>query len=58
VWDLANGECVRTLTGHSSYVNAVALTPDGNTAVSASRDKTLRVWDLANGNLVTVYPLV
>ena len=27
----------------------VAVTPDGTRAVSASDDKTLRVWDLATG---------
>ena len=27
----------------------VAVTPDGTRAVSASADKTLRVWDLATG---------
>jgi small GTP-binding protein len=35
------------LTGHTAAVNAVAITPDGSRAVSASLDDTLRVWDLA-----------
>ena len=30
-------------------VNAVAVTPDGQRAVSASDDKTLKVWDLDSG---------
>ncbi len=30
-------------------VCAVAITPDGHTAVSASEDETLRVWDVATG---------
>ena len=30
-------------------MNGVAVTPDGARAVSASFDKTLRVWDLATG---------
>jgi WD40 repeat protein len=30
-------------------VNAVAVTPDGKRAVSASWDRTLRVWDLDSG---------
>ena len=28
---------------------AVAVTPDGQRAVSASDDKTLKVWDLESG---------
>ena len=28
---------------------AVAVTPDGRLAVSASEDKTLKVWDLESG---------
>ncbi|MDT9283250.1 MAG: WD40 repeat domain-containing protein, partial [Limnospira sp. PMC 1293.21] len=34
------------LTGHSRGVNAVAIAPDGYRAVSASKDKTLKLWDL------------
>jgi WD40 repeat protein len=47
VWDLATGQLERTLRGHAGQVNAVAVTPDGKTAVSAANDRTLRVWDIA-----------
>jgi len=40
---------VRTLTGHAGWVNGVVVTRDGQRAVSASEDKTLKVWDLASG---------
>jgi WD40 repeat protein len=40
---------VRILVGHSAEVDAVAMSPDGRRAVSASRDKTLKVWDLESG---------
>lgn len=43
------GSLVRTLTGHLDWVKAVAITPDGKIAVSASEDKTLKVWDLSSG---------
>jgi WD40 repeat protein len=40
---------IRTLTGHAFPVNAVAVTPDGKRAVSASGDHTLKVWKLGSG---------
>ena len=40
---------MRTLQGHTGLVNAVAVTPDGRQAISASDDRTLKVWDLASG---------
>ena len=44
------GEChLRTLSGHSDVVTAVAVTPDGQLAVSASYDRTLKVWGLGSG---------
>jgi hypothetical protein len=43
---------VRTLTGHTYFVEAVVVTADGRLAVSASADKTLKVWDLTTGQAV------
>ncbi|MGC2513114.1 MAG: hypothetical protein WA383_01235, partial [Terriglobales bacterium] len=45
----------RVLEGHTGWVYAVALTADGKRAVSGSRDKTLRVWDLKFGTCVGVF---
>ena len=42
---------LRTLAGHTGGVNAVAVTPDGRRAVSASGDQTLKVWDLESGTV-------
>jgi WD40 repeat protein len=33
----------------------VAITPDGRRAVSASFDKTLKVWDLKSGQIITTF---
>ena len=43
------GSALRTLEGHSDWVAGVAVTADGRRAVSASWDKTLKVWDLETG---------
>ncbi|MFN6481215.1 WD40 repeat domain-containing protein [Nostoc sp. DedQUE07] len=51
------GNLLRTLTGHNSPVNAVAITPDGKTAVSGSNDRTLKVWDLQTGKEMEISPL-
>ncbi len=45
----ARPQCQRTLCGHDFAVLSVAITPDGRRAISASRDGTLKVWDLASG---------
>ncbi|MEG4844216.1 AAA-like domain-containing protein, partial [Microcoleus sp. F10-C6] len=34
------------LEGHSNYVNSLAFSPDGLTLASASRDNTIKLWNL------------
>lgn len=38
--------------GHMALIRSIAFTPDGKQLVSASNDKTIRVWDLATGKTV------
>jgi WD40 repeat protein len=38
-----------TLVGHTFWVNTCAFSPDGSRIVSASDDKTLKVWDARTG---------
>jgi WD40 repeat protein len=42
------------MRGHSDRVYACAVTPDGAVAVTASRDKTARVWNMRTGRLQRV----
>ncbi len=41
-----------TLTSHAGPVWSVAISPDGQTLVSGSRDKTIKVWELSTGRLM------
>ncbi|KZF21640.1 WD40 repeat-like protein [Xylona heveae TC161] len=48
VWNMATGQSIHTLRGHTSTVRCLKMS-DANTAISGSRDTTLRIWDLVNG---------
>jgi WD40 repeat protein len=37
------------LVGHTDFVNFIAYSPDGTRIVTASKDKTARIWDAATG---------
>ncbi|OTA22160.1 hypothetical protein BTJ68_14348 [Hortaea werneckii EXF-2000] len=42
-----NGICLKTLSGHDNWIRALAFHPGGKYLLSASDDKTIRCWDLA-----------
>jgi len=44
------GVAQKRLTGHGHYVQDVAISSDGQFALSGSWDGTLRLWDLNTGN--------
>ena len=45
---------VLPLKGHIGGITSVSLRPDGSRAVSAGKDKSLRLWDLATGDCLRV----
>ncbi|CAG8445075.1 7771_t:CDS:10 [Dentiscutata erythropus] len=54
VWSLTHDEATygiprKALTGHNHFVQDVVISSDGQFALSASWDKTLRLWDLNTG---------
>jgi hypothetical protein len=56
LWDVATGSLVRSLTGHTSWINSVAFSPDGRLLASGSADSTIRLWEVATGEeLLTLY---
>jgi WD40 repeat protein len=47
--DAATKQIVRTLAGHAGPVSALALSADGARLYSGGEDKTVRVWNTADG---------
>uniref|UniRef100_A0A0W0FZI4 F-box domain-containing protein n=1 Tax=Moniliophthora roreri TaxID=221103 RepID=A0A0W0FZI4_MONRR len=46
IWSAITGECLRTLDGHDGLVRTLAFDPHTGLLVSASYDKSVRVWDV------------
>jgi WD40 repeat protein len=40
-----------TLNGHGGSITSVAFSPDGQTVVTGSLDKTVKLWSVADGTL-------
>ena len=43
------GECLKTLQGHTDWVYSVAFNPKLNSLASGSRDRTVKIWDCRTG---------
>lgn len=52
LWDVATGQKVRVLLGHSAGLMALAFSPDGRFLASSAKDHTLRFWDVEAGHEV------
>ena len=46
----------RTLSGHTDWVEGCPVAPDGTWIVSAAKDETLRIWDVATGGRAAPCP--
>jgi WD40 repeat protein len=45
LWDVDSGAELGTLVGHTGHVSCCAFSPDGSRIVSASYDRTLKLWE-------------
>ena len=51
IWSASTCKCVRTLIGHDLLVPALSFDPANGHLVSASYDRTVKVWDLRTGKM-------
>lgn len=49
LWDMSVGKDPKTLAGHSAAVTGLRFLPSGTRLVSASLDKTIRLWNVPDG---------
>lgn len=46
IWSVQTGQLLDRLAGHEGPVSALAFSPDGNSLVSGSWDRTARIWSI------------
>ena len=50
VWGAYDGKFEKTISGHKQGISDVAWSSDSRLLVSASDDKTLKIWELSSVN--------
>jgi RNA polymerase sigma factor (sigma-70 family) len=49
LWDVAQAQELKTLSGHAERILGVCFAPDGKTVASACIDGIVKLWDVATG---------
>ncbi|MCJ1339037.1 U3 small nucleolar RNA-associated protein 13 [Bachmanniomyces sp. S44760] len=58
IWDLSKGKSIASLDSHVSVVRSIDYSPQKNAVLSASRDKTVIIWDASNWMVRKVIPIL
>jgi len=54
LFNITNGELVKTYYGHTDYITCLIFLPDGKYFLSGSADKSVKLWDVKWGEIGTV----
>jgi WD40 repeat protein len=57
LFNSTDGKYVRPMAGHTGSITGLAFHPSGTVLVSCGKDRTVRVWNPANGQPYTPQPL-
>ena len=52
VWQVKTGKCLHAIKVHSMPVMSMHFNRDGSLIVSASHDRSCKIWDLSKGTLL------
>ena len=52
LWDVATGQVVRTLQGHTGNITTMTISPNGQLLASGADDRTIKLWEVTTGKLV------
>jgi hypothetical protein len=55
LWNPVAGTALKTLTGHTDWVYAVAISPDGQVVAGGAWNGEVRVWKVADGKEAVVF---
>ena len=55
LWDLATGKRKAFLKGHTSFIQCVRFSPNGQFLASGSRDGTVNLWHVQTGQIVVIF---